>query len=144
MTPNENLDLILRRHEEIGAKLAEGGGGEYAALARELSELDPVVAAIKAYRAKERERSDLQALIDDPSTDGEMRVMARDELAAAERDIDEARQTMRLALLPKDADDERNVILEVRAGTGGDEAALFAGDLFRMYQKYAESKRWKV
>jgi peptide chain release factor 1 len=144
MTPNENLDIILRRHEEIGARLAEGGGGEYAALARELSELDPVVAAIKAYRAKEKERADLQALIDDPATDADMRGMARDELAAAERDLDEARQTMRLALLPKDAADERNVILEVRAGTGGDEAALFAGDLFRMYQKYAEQRRWKV
>ncbi|HLH49748.1 MAG TPA: PCRF domain-containing protein, partial [Roseiarcus sp.] len=88
MTPTDHLDLILRRHEEIGAKLAEGGGGEYAALARELSELDPVVAAIKAYRAKEKERGDLQALIDDPSTDAEMRAMARDELAVAEKEIE--------------------------------------------------------
>ena len=144
MTATDHLDLILRRHEEIGARLAEGGGGEYAALARELAELDPVVAAIKTYRAKEKERADLQALIDDPATEAEMRGLARDELAAAQREIDEARQAMRLALLPKDAADERNVILEVRAGTGGDEAALFAGDLFRMYQKYAESKRWKV
>ncbi len=144
MTPTDHLDLILRRHEEIGAKLAEGGGGEYAALARELSELDPVVAAIKAYRAKEKERGDLQALIDDPSTDAEMRAMARDELAVAEKEIETLTQAIRLALLPKDAADERNVILEVRAGTGGDEAALFAGDLFRMYLKYAEAKRWKV
>src|ERR1700739_4172233 len=101
MTPTENLDIILRRHQEIGAKLAEGGGGEYASLARELAELDPVVAAINAYRAKERERADLQALIDDPSTDGEMRAMARDELATAAKDIEEARQAMRLAFLPK-------------------------------------------
>jgi peptide chain release factor 1 len=144
MTATDHLDLILRRHEEIGAKLAEGGGGEYAALARELSELDPVVAAIRAFRAKEKERGDLEALIDDPSTDAEMRAMARDELAAAEKEIDALAQAIRLALLPKDAADERNVILEVRAGTGGDEAALFAGDLFRMYLKYAEAKRWKV
>ena len=144
MTAADHLDLILRRHEEIGAKLAEGGGGEYAALARELAELDPVVAAIRAYRAKEKERADLLALIEDSATDSEMRALARDELAAADREIDQARQAMRLALLPKDAADERNVILEVRAGTGGDEAALFAGDLFRMYQKYAEQKRWRV
>jgi peptide chain release factor 1 len=144
MTPNDNLDLILRRHTEIGARLAEGGGGDYAALSRELAELDPVVTAIKAYRAKDKERADLKALIDDPATDGEMRVMARDELVGAEKEIGDMTQAIRLALLPKDAADERNVILEVRAGTGGDEAALFAGDLFRMYLKYAESKRWKV
>jgi peptide chain release factor 1 len=144
MTPNDNLDLILRRHTEIGARLAEGGAGDYAALSRELAELGPVVNAIKAYRDKDKERDDLQALIDDPATDGEMRAMAREELIDADRQIAEMTQAIRLALLPKDANDERNVILEVRAGTGGDEAALFAGDLFRMYLKYAESKRWKV
>ncbi|HEV3042501.1 MAG TPA: peptide chain release factor 1 [Roseiarcus sp.] len=144
MAPNDNLDLILRRHKEIGARLAEGGAGGYAALSRELAELDPVVTAINAYRAKAKERAELRALIDDPATDGEMRALARDELVSAEREIGEMTQAIRLALLPKDAADERNVILEVRAGTGGDEAALFAGDLFRMYLKYAESKRWKV
>jgi peptide chain release factor 1 len=144
MTPNDNLDLILRRHTEIGARLAEGGAGDYAALSRELAELGSVVNAIKAYRDKDKERDDLQALIDDPATDGEMRAMAREELIDADRQIAEMTQAIRLALLPKDANDERNVILEVRAGTGGDEAALFAGDLFRMYLKYAESKRWKV
>jgi peptide chain release factor 1 len=143
MSPNNNFDIILRRHSEIGELLA-GGGADYAALARELAELDPVVAAIKAYRAKEKERADLAALIGDPAVEGEVRAMAREELAAAERDSAEMSQAIRLALLPKDVADERNVILEVRAGTGGDEAALFAGDLFRMYVKYAELKRWKV
>jgi peptide chain release factor 1 len=143
MSPNSNFDTILRRHAEIGERLAEGGA-DYGALARELAELDPVVAAIKAFRAKEKERADLSALIEDPSVDPEMRAMAREELDAAEREILEMSQAIRLALLPKDAADERNVILEVRAGTGGDEAALFAGDLFRMYLKYAELKRWKV
>jgi peptide chain release factor 1 len=145
MPPNDNLDLILRRHQEIGARLSEGGGGaDYASLSRELAELDPVVAAIKAWRAKERERADLAAMIEDPATDGEMRAMARQELGAAEADAAAMQHEIRLSLLPKDAADEGNVILEVRAGTGGDEAALFAGDLFRMYLKYAESKRWKV
>jgi peptide chain release factor 1 len=143
MTPNDNFDTILRRHSEIGARLVEGGG-DYAALSRELAELDPIATAIKAYRAKEKERADLQALVDDAATEGEMRAMAREELAGAERETAEMMQAIRLALLPKDAADERNVILEVRAGTGGDEAALFAGDLFRMYLKYAELKRWKV
>ena len=143
MPPSSNFDTIVRRHAEIGARLSEGGA-DYAALARELAELDPLVAAIKAFRAKDQERADLQALIDDPAVDGEMRAMARDELAAAERESLAMSQAIRLMLIPKDAADERNVILEVRAGTGGDEAALFAGDLFRMYLKYAELKRWKV
>ena len=145
MPPNDNLDLILRRHQEIGARLLEGGGGgDYALLSRELAELEPVVGAINAYRAKDRERADLAALIEDPATDGEMRAMAREELAAAQADAAAMWRNLQLSLLPKDAADEGNAILEVRAGTGGDEAALFAGDLFRMYLKYAESKRWKV
>src|ERR1700675_4066305 len=138
MTPNDNLDLILRRHLELGARLSEGGGGnDYATLSRELAELEPVVAAIGAYRAKDRERADLAALIEDPATDGEVRALAREELATAEAETAAMRRNLQLALLPKDAADEGNVILEVRAGTGGDEAALFAGDLFRMYLKYA-------
>jgi len=143
MPSTDNFDTILRRHSEIGARLVEGGG-DYASLSRELAELDPIVTAIKAYRAKEKERADLQALVDDAAIDGEMRALAREELIGAERETGEMMQDIRLALLPKDAADERNVILEVRAGTGGDEAALFAGDLFRMYLKYAELRRWKV
>src|SRR5947209_3664885 len=141
MPPNDNLDLILRRHEEIGARLSEGAGGnEYSTLARELAELDPVVAAIKAFRAKERERADLAARVEDPASDAEMRTMAREELTAAETETAAMWRNLQLSLLPKDAADEGSAILEVRAGTGGDEAALFAGDLFRMYLKYAESK----
>ncbi|HLW92149.1 MAG TPA: peptide chain release factor 1 [Roseiarcus sp.] len=143
MPSTDNFDTILRRHSEIGARLVEGGG-DYASLSRELAELDPIVTAIKAYRAKEKERADLQALVDDAAIDGEMRALAREELVGAEKETGEMMQDIRLALLPKDAADERNVILEVRAGTGGDEAALFAGDLFRMYLKYAELRRWKV
>ena len=145
MSANDNFDIILRRHDEIGARLTEGvGGGEYSALSRELAELDPVVGAIKAWRAKDRERADLATLLDDPTLDPEMRAMAQAELERIAEDVAAMAQAIRIALLPKDAADEGNVILEVRAGTGGDEAALFAGDLFRMYLKYAEAKGWKV
>src|SRR5271165_1079205 len=145
MAANDNFDLILRRYEEVGARLTEGvAGAEYSALSRELSELEPVVGAIRAFRDKERERADLAALLADPGLDAEMRAMATEELAAAQSQSGEMAKAIRIALLPKDAADEGDAILEVRAGTGGDEAALFAGDLFRMYVKYAESKRWKV
>ncbi len=140
-----SLDLILRRHEEITAKLASGAGGaDYAALSRELTELNPVVGAIRNWRDKEKERADLAALLTDPALDAEMRAMARGEFDAADKEIAALAQDLRVALLPKDAADDGNVILEVRAGTGGDEAALFAGDLFQMYLKYAQAKKWRV
>jgi len=145
MSANDNFDIILRRHDEIGARLTEGvAGGEYAALSRERAELDPIVGAIKAWRAKDKERADLAALLDEPALDAEMRAMAEAELERVAADARAMAQAIRVALLPKDAADEGNVILELRAGTGGDEAALFAGDLFRMYLKYAEAKGWKV
>ena len=145
MAAADNLDLILRRHREIGARLTEGvSGAEYSTLSRELNDLEPVVSAIAAWRAKEKERADLAAMLRDPDLDAEMRAMASAEFAAAEAEAAEMEKAIRVALLPKDASDEGDAILEVRAGTGGDEAALFAGDLFRMYVKYAESKRWKV
>ena len=145
MAANDNLDLILRRHQEIAARLAEGvAGAQYSALSREFSELEPVVAAIKAFQAKDKERADLTALLKEPDLDSDMRAMAQAELAAAEAEAEAMSKAIRIALLPKDAADEGGAILEVRAGTGGDEAALFAGDLFRMYAKYVERKRWKV
>ncbi len=145
MAAIHNFDLILRRHEEIGARLTEGvGGAEYSALSRELNDLEPVVGAIRAFRNKEKERAELAALLADPALDPEMRALAADELANAESASEDMAQAIRIALLPKDAADEGDAILEVRAGIGGDEAALFAGDLFRMYVKYAEAKRWTV
>jgi peptide chain release factor 1 len=145
MSVADQFDIILRRHQEIGARLSEGaGGGEFAALSRELAELEPVAAAIRAWRDKEKERADLAALIAEPRLDPEIRAMAQADSARVEAELEPMAQAIRLALLPKDAADEGNVILEVRAGTGGDEAALFAGDLFRMYVKYAEAKGWKV
>jgi peptide chain release factor 1 len=145
MPANDNLDLILRRHQEISARLAEGAAGaQYSALSREFSELEPVVAAIQAFMAKEKERADLAAMLREPDLDPDMRVMAVEELGAAEAETEAMSRAIQIALLPKDAADEGSAILEVRAGTGGDEAPLFAGDLFRMYVKYAEARGWKV
>src|ERR1700684_1350233 len=145
MAANDNLELILRRRQEISARLTEGASGaQYSALSRELNELEPVVAAIQAFMAKEKERADLAAMLREPDLDPDMRAMAVEELGAAETEAEAMSKAIQIALLPKDAADEGSAIIEVRAGTGGDEAALFAGDLFRMYVKYAERQRWKV
>ena len=117
---------------------------QFVKLSREFAELDPVVAKIKAYREVAAELADLEALIADPTTDAAMREMADDERQALADKRERIVEELRLALLPKDAMDERNVILEIRAGTGGDEAALFAGDLFRMYERYAARQGWTI
>jgi len=145
MLPEMKLDALLARHSAVEAELAAQLAAEtYVKLSREFAELDPIVEAVKAYRTVVAEIAGVAALLDDPKTDSEMRAMA----AAEKTDLDARRaaleEQIRLALLPKDAMDERNVILEIRAGTGGDEAALFAGDLFRMYERYAAQQGWKV
>jgi peptide chain release factor 1 len=143
--PYAKLDAILLRHAVINDRLSRGPDSEtFVALSRELSELDPVVGAIQALRAVEAERDGLDAMLADAAVEGEMRALAEEE----RREIDDRHAAMvrevQLMLLPKDEADARGVILEVRAGTGGDEAALFAGDLFRMYQRYADLRRWRV
>lgn len=143
--PQEKLDQLVSRWETVQSQLASGPEQEtYVRLAREFSELDPMVAAINEMRRAEQERQDLTEMMADSEADEEMRALARDELGQLDPKIVELEQHIRLLLLPKDAADDRNVILEVRAGTGGDEAALFAGALFRMYQRYADLKGWKV
>ncbi len=145
MLPEEKLDLILRRHEEISARLAEGAeASAYVALRRELANMEEVVAVIRAYRMQANELRGIAALLADPGLDAEMRTLAEDERKAAGERLADLEQKVKVALLPKDAADEKSAILEIRAGTGGDEAALFAGDLFRMYQRYAEAKGWRV
>jgi peptide chain release factor 1 len=145
MLPDQKLNALVARHAVLERELAAAVPPEtYVKLSREFAELAPVVEAVKSYRAAEHELEGVTSLIADPATDPEMR-----SIAEAEKPELEARRTalehrLRLALLPKDAMDERNVILEIRAGTGGDEAALFAGDLFRMYERYAAKQGWKV
>jgi peptide chain release factor 1 len=145
MLPEEKLDLILRRHEEISARLAEAAqASSFVALSREFADMEDVVGAIRAYRTQAKELHGVAALLADPSLDAEMRALAEDERKTAEGRLADLEQRVKIALLPKDAADEKSAILEIRAGTGGDEAALFAGDLFRMYQRYAETKGWRV
>ena len=145
MLPNEKLDLILRRHDEIEARLSAGvAGKEFSDLSRELSDIGPVVEAIREWRAAADELAGVEAMLADRAIDAEMRALAEEEKTAAEERIAALEQRIRVALLPKDSADEGSAILEIRGGTGGDEAALFAGDLFRMYQRYAEAHGWKV
>ncbi len=145
MFAQDKLDLILRRYDEIGDKLAVGADGQaFVALSRERAALDEVVDRIRAYRAAQKESGELSAMLADAALDADMRALAESETVAARERLEAAESALRLALLPKDEADEKSVILEVRAGTGGDEAALFAGDLFRAYQKYAALKGWRV
>jgi peptide chain release factor 1 len=145
MLPDQKLDALVTRHAALERDLAAALPAEtYVKLSREFAELAPVVDAVRAYRAAQRESDDLTALIADPATDAEMRAIAESEKPQVEARRAALEQELRLALLPKDAMDERNVILEIRAGTGGDEAALFAGNLFRMYERYAAKQGWKV
>ena len=143
--PQHRLDALLARHAMVERELGSGLATDaYVKLSREFSELGPVIETIKNYRATAAEIADLDALIADPSTDAEMRKMAEAEKPVLEERQDKLEREIRLALIPKDAMDDHDAILEIRAGTGGDEAALFAGDLFRMYERYAAKQGWKT
>jgi peptide chain release factor 1 len=145
MLPDQKLDALVIRHAALERDLAAVLPAEtYVKLSREFAELAPVVEAVRSYRAAQRELDDLTSLIADPTTDSEMRSIAEAEKPQVEARRLELERLLRLALVPKDAMDERNVILEIRAGTGGDEAALFAGNLLRMYERYAAKQGWKV
>jgi len=145
MLPDQKLNALVARHAALAHDLATALPAEtYVKLSREFAELSPVVDAVKSYRDAQRELDGLTSLIDDPSTDAEMRSIAATEKPELEARRTVLEQQLRVALLPKDAMDDRNVILEIRAGTGGDEAALFAGDLYRMYERYAAKQGWKV
>jgi len=145
MFPDQKLDALVARHAALERDLTAVVPPEtFVKLSREFAELAPVVEAVKSYRAARNELEGVTSLIEDPATDAEMRSIAEAERPQLEARRAALEQQLRLALIPKDAMDERNVILEIRAGTGGDEASLFAGDLFRMYERYAAKQGWKV
>ncbi|WP_305989512.1 peptide chain release factor 1 [Roseibium sp. MMSF_3544] len=145
MLARQKLDNLLDRFAEIEHLMSAGPEpAAYVKLSREYAGLEPLVTKIRALIKAEQDLEGAQALLSDPETDAEMRELAeleRDELSES---VEQLSQDVRIGLLPKDEADANDAILEVRAGTGGDEAALFAGDLFRMYQRYAELQGWKV
>jgi peptide chain release factor 1 len=139
------MDQVLKRFEMIEAQMAAGPEPEaYVRLASEYAELEKLAVEIRSLRGAEAERDGLETMLADTSTDAEMRALAEAELPEIEQRIEALRQEIRILLLPKDDADDKNAILEIRAGTGGDEAAIFAGDLFRMYERYAAGRGWRV
>jgi len=143
--PTQKIRELERRFGEVEARMSAGPDAEtYVKLASEYSELQPLVGEIRELSKAEAERADLMAMIADSATDREMRDMADDELKGLKSRIEKLEQQIEIMLLPKDAADERSAIVEIRAGTGGSEAALFAGDLFRMYERYASGQGWRV
>ncbi len=143
MLPENRLDAILARAETLQEKMnGELPPQEFVSLSKEYARLEPVVAAVTQYQKLVAEMDDLKSII--AGTDEEMKELAEAELPELEAKLPEAQKELEIMLLPKDEADDMNVILEVRAGTGGDEAALFAGDLFRMYCRHAELNGYKV
>jgi peptide chain release factor 1 len=142
----DRLAELEARYEEVGRQMstpeAATNPSGLADLGRELSRLEPIVATLRAWRGVQQELERTRAMTDDP--DEEMRTMAREEIARLESRAAELTDELRVQLVPRDPNDDRNVIVEVRAGAGGDEASLFAADLYRMYARYAERRRWKV
>ena len=142
----ERLDRVLARHQELGEALSTSpppAPAELARLSREYTALAPIVDAITTLRAARDEAEELQAMAEDADSEPEMRELAEAERATLVAAMPAKEEALKLLLLPADEADERNAILEIRAGTGGEEAALFAGDLLRMYQRYAEGRRWR-
>ncbi len=142
--PRDRMDQLVKRFDMVEAQMAAGPGADaYVKLASEYSDLRDIAARIRELFKAEGELADLEAMLADKSMDAEMRALAEADMPGVEARIEALRRDLQLLLLPKDAADERNAILEIRAGTGGDEAALFAGDLFRMYERYAASQGWR-
>lgn len=146
MDLESNLKELKKKFSSLDQKLADPSGltsSEFIALSKEHSDLLPIITIINEYDFLLKEIADLEALAKDSKDDPEVKEIAKKELSSKQKIIPEIKNKLKLALLPKDIDDTRNAILEVRAGTGGEEAALFAASLYRMYQRYAERKGWK-
>ena len=143
----DRLDDMLRHYEELMLELNNPSVAEdqrkFRKLMKEQADLAPIVDAYKQYKQAKQDVEDSLALLDEES-DEEMKELAKEELVDAKKRIEELEQELKILLLPKDPNDEKNVIVEIRAGAGGDEAALFASELYRMYVHYAESQHWKT
>ncbi|SFK15246.1 peptide chain release factor 1 [Mesorhizobium albiziae] len=142
--PRDRMDQVVKRFDMLEALMSAGPEPEaYVKMASEYSEIQEMAGKIRTLRAAEQELADLEAMLADKTTDAEMRALAEADLPAVEERIEALQQEIQILLLPRDAADHKNAILEIRAGTGGDEAALFAGDLFRMYERYAAEQGWR-
>lgn len=142
--PRERMDQVVKRFEMLEAQMSAGPAADvYVKMASEYSELQDMVAKVRELRSVEHEQAGLKAMLADKGTDAEMRALAEADLPGVEERIEELQKDIQILLLPRDAADDKNAILEIRAGTGGDEAALFAGDLFRMYERYAAERGWR-
>lgn len=141
------LETLLERHEEVSALLAESeviqDQDKFRTLSKEYSDLMPIVEVFKSYRGAKEGLTSAEAMLDE-ETDAELKELAEDEIDTLKTQIAEFESQLQILLLPKDPDDSKNVFLEIRAGTGGDEAAIFVGDLFRMYSRFAETKSWRI
>ena len=141
----DKLDEVLARYESIEARLSSqdivGGQQEFQTLSKEHSDLQPLIAAYREYR---KLKDSLAQNLEMIAEGGELAEMASDENEEIKPRIEELEQELKVLLLPQDPNDDKNILLEIRGGAGGDEAAIFAGDLFRMYSKYAEKHRWTV
>ncbi len=143
--PEDKLASLVERWELVQQEMnANADPSAFARLSKEFSNLNPIVSTIRELEAAKSETGDLKSLLSGDESDPEMTALAKEELSDLEVKISDLEQQLKIQLLPKDEADDRSVILEVRAGTGGDEAALFAADLFRMYSRYAELKKWRV
>ena len=140
----DKLKQVEARFEELNQQLADpavlADGARYQKTAKAQAEISELVEKYREWKQVEKGVADAKALLDDP----DMKALAQEELAELEKRREALEQELKVLLLPSDPNDEKNVILEIRAGTGGDEASLFAADLFRMYSRYAESQRWRV
>ena len=145
MIPEAQIDQILSRLRELEQLLSEGpAGDDYVRWSKEYAELSPVAEGAQGLRDLQREIADLGELIADPASDPEVRELAAAEFEELKAKLPDLERELQLLLLPRDAADEKSAILEIRAGAGGDEAALFAGDLLRMYQRYADLRGWRL
>ncbi|TIO06259.1 peptide chain release factor 1 [Mesorhizobium sp.] len=142
--PRDRMDQVVKRFDMLEAQMSAGPAPDaYVRMASEYADIQEMVAKIRALRTAEHEQADLEAMLADRSTDAEMRALAEADLPEVKERIEALQKDIQILLLPKDAADDKNAILEIRAGTGGDEAALFAGDLFRMYERYAAARGWR-
>lgn len=147
MNFDEKLQKILDRYEELNSSLSTGDMSDIKAftqMSKEFSDLKPIAAIIEKHQGLQKDLEEYQSVLKDKSADKDLKDLAELELPSLKESIEASAYDIKVALLPKDVDDDKNVILELRAGTGGEEAALFAGDLLRMYQRYAEMKGWKL